>query len=542
MLNPQDHDDSLRGIDIVGPSNEIIGGMLELIRRYKAIFSIVFILAALGLIVSMFGTGATMGGAGGGMGNDVVARVEGEEIQSRELITLLNREMQRMEDYMSQQGGAQNAEQKKMMRQIMMSQLNANQILQRLIYQRFVYSTALDVGIRSAPETVRNMIQEIPEFQKEGRFDPVLYRQLVPRTSAFESDLRKQIATETLQRSFEASLRVLSPSEIENQKWLNRKITFETLTLRASMLPEAKAPTATELEEFKTQADSEARLQAYYNKNISRFRQEEEVHARHILIKPDSTKNIQKIAQEIHEGKLAFDDAAKKYSDDASNASKGGDLGFFKKGMMVPEFEAVAFALKSPNEISEPVKTQFGEHLIQFVDRKAASEKTLAEVRDEIAPDVWKEEQKQAQLLSLIADWTKPGKGPVDKDIKAFKLKWESQTPWAPTDAFFAPLGNVETHMEALLSLSNEKPFLDRSLARGDAYVLVRFVKSEDSAPQGAPGAPKKEDSVAYGDSKVNQAYEYFFKNRYEDAEKKKKIVISQDKVAEIQQAIQQQF
>jgi parvulin-like peptidyl-prolyl isomerase len=517
--------------------------MLEIIRRHKAIFSIIFILAALGLVVSMFGSGR--GTIGVNTGTDVVARVYDQEIQSRELINLLNREMQRMEDYLRQQDSGQNPEQQKMMRQILMSQLNANQLLKRLIYQRFIYSTALDVGIRSAPETIREMIQEIPEFQKEGRFDPILYRQLIPRTAAFEDELRKQIASETLQKSFESSLRVMSASEIENQKWLGRKITFETLTLSASQLPEVAAPTAAQLEEFKKQADTEARIQAFYNKNISRFRQEEEVRARHILVKPDSGKDIQKIAQEIREGKISFEEAAKKYSDDASNASRGGDLGFFKRGMMVPEFEAVAFSLKSPNEVSEPVKTQFGEHLIQFVERKEASERSLDQVREEILPDVWKEEKRQSQLKELVAAWTKLPKGPTEKDLAPYKLRWETQSPWSPTDMFFAPIGNVENQIEALLSLSAEKPFLNHSLSKAESFVLLRFVKVEDGAA-GASGSPRKSEaqneSALYADNKVSQAYDHFFRTRYEESEKKKKIVISTDKVAQIQQAIQQQL
>jgi hypothetical protein len=110
---------------------------------------------------------------------------------------------------------------------------------------------------------------------------------------------------------------------------------------------------------------------------------------------------------------------------------------------------------------------------------------------------------------------------------------------------FFAPIGNVENQIEALLSLSAEKPFLDHSLSKAEAFVLLRFVKAEDGAA-GASGSPQKseaqKESALYADNKVSQAYDYFFRTRYEESEKKKKIVISADKVAQIQQAIQQQL
>jgi parvulin-like peptidyl-prolyl isomerase len=515
------------------------GAMLELIRRYKGLFSIVFVISAIGMVVSMTGTPGMGGPLGGGlMGSDVVARVEGEEIPTRELMTLLNREYERMESLMQQQG-AQNAEQAQMIRQIMMSQLNPQQLLQRLVYQRFVYSTALKVGIRSAPEAITELIRAYPDFQKNGRFDPILYRQLVARPALFEEDLRKQVAMTTLQRSFENGLHVVSKGEVENQRWLDRKIVFETVEVSPASFADVRDPAAADLEAFSKEADAEARLQAYYNRNISEFKKDEEIRVRHILVREGSEKNIQKIAQEIREGKLPFDEAAKQYSEDPSNAGQGGDLGYFGKGMMVPEFEKVAFSLKTPNQISEPVKTQFGEHLIQFIDRREASARSLDEVRSEILPAVWKEREIQVRLDALLKDWASKPQGPTARDLAAHKLKWEKLEPWTPRDPFIPALGNVDPHLEVLLRLSKERPFLGQPISRGDTQLLVRFVSEEWPKPEGdaKPGS----EEIAAAESKVAQAYEHFFRMRYEEAEKKKRIVISQERVAEIQRTLQAQ-
>lgn len=90
-----------------------------------------------------------------------------------------------------------------------------------------------------------------------------------------------------------------------------------------------------------------------------------EVRASHILV--SSKGEAEKIRQEILDGK-SFEDAAKEYSSCPSSA-KGGDLGYFSRGMMVPEFEKEAFALPV-GQISKPVRTQFGWHLISVTDKK----------------------------------------------------------------------------------------------------------------------------------------------------------------------------
>ena len=91
-----------------------------------------------------------------------------------------------------------------------------------------------------------------------------------------------------------------------------------------------------------------------------------EVKASHILV--DSETKIKEIKQEIEGGKVSFEDAAKKDSKCPSGRN-GGDLGFFRKGMMVKEFEDAAFTAKT-GDVVGPVKTQFGWHLIKVTDKK----------------------------------------------------------------------------------------------------------------------------------------------------------------------------
>lgn len=117
----------------------------------------------------------------------------------------------------------------------------------------------------------------------------------------------------------------------------------------------------------------------YYDSNKQQFKSSEQVKARHILV-PDEDEAI-KIKKEISDG-LDFSEAAKKYSTCPSK-DKGGDLGLFTKGKMVPEFEKVAFELEL-GEISGVVKTQFGYHLIAVDEKQEASEKTFEEVSEQV--------------------------------------------------------------------------------------------------------------------------------------------------------------
>lgn len=124
---------------------------------------------------------------------------------------------------------------------------------------------------------------------------------------------------------------------------------------------------------------TEEEVVEYYNSNKDMFKQGDQAKAKHILV--DDEEKANEIAKEIKDG-LDFEEAAKKYSTCPSK-EKGGDLGYFTKGKMVPEFEAVAFNM-NVGEISDPVKTQFGYHIIKLEDIKAEKQLLLDEVKEQL--------------------------------------------------------------------------------------------------------------------------------------------------------------
>lgn len=121
-------------------------------------------------------------------------------------------------------------------------------------------------------------------------------------------------------------------------------------------------------------------IKKYYDENKASFASEEQVKASHILVA--TKEEADAIKKELNNGG-DFAAIAKEKSTDTGSGAQGGDLGFFGKGAMVPEFEKVAFELK-PGQISEPVKSEFGFHIIKVIEHKPASTPTLEEKKAEI--------------------------------------------------------------------------------------------------------------------------------------------------------------
>lgn len=136
---------------------------------------------------------------------------------------------------------------------------------------------------------------------------------------------------------------------------------------------------------------SDADVKAYFDKNHALLDKPEQVRARHILVADLKTANDV-------EGKLKggakFEDLAKQYSTDPASKEKGGELGFFNKGQMVPAFESVAFS-QPAGKISAPVKSPFGYHVIQTEEHKPATKATLASSRDQIKTQLTQQQQAQ---------------------------------------------------------------------------------------------------------------------------------------------------
>ncbi|MBB6260917.1 peptidyl-prolyl cis-trans isomerase C [Paenochrobactrum gallinarii] len=140
-------------------------------------------------------------------------------------------------------------------------------------------------------------------------------------------------------------------------------------------------------------SDEDAR--ARYDKEIAALPAQNEVRARHILVK--EKKDAEEIIKKL-DGGAKFEDLAKENSTDGS-AAQGGDLGYFGEGMMVPEFEKAAFALEPGSYTKEPVESQFGFHIIKLEDKRAKQPPAFDQVKDEIRSMIMRE-----RYVTMIKD------------------------------------------------------------------------------------------------------------------------------------------
>ena len=167
-----------------------------------------------------------------------------------------------------------------------------------------------------------------------------------------------------------------------------RYLTVDTQALRASITPTPQ------------------QVEAYYQANLQQFSNPEQVHAQHILLKTTGKdaaavrKQAESILKEAKAPGADFPALARKYSEDEASKGSGGDLGFFGRGSMVKPFEDAAFAL-APGQTSDLVQTDFGFHVIKVLEKRAAGQRPLAEVKDQIAEQLkWQQAQERATALS----------------------------------------------------------------------------------------------------------------------------------------------
>ena len=143
---------------------------------------------------------------------------------------------------------------------------------------------------------------------------------------------------------------------------------------------------------------TDADIESFYNENPDKFNTGATVNASHILV--DSEEKAKEILEKINAGEISFEKAAEENSTCPSSA-RGGNLGDFGQGQMVPEFDAAVFSMEAGQISNEPVKTQFGYHLIKLNSKNEASVAPLSEVREGIRSMLVNERQRAAYTSKI---------------------------------------------------------------------------------------------------------------------------------------------
>jgi peptidyl-prolyl cis-trans isomerase D len=416
--------------------------MLDRMRRHKGWLKWSLAIVILAFIVLYIPSFLKQDAAGN---NDVVASVEGREITVGRFRQAYQRQMQA---YRAQFGG--NVDER------MLKQLGIDQrIVQQMIEEETALAEASRLGIAANDEEVQTRIATMPGLMENGQFiGEQRYRQLLqlqnpPMTPHdFEEQIRRGVTLEKLQAALTNWITVSDKDLEDEYKRRNEKVKLAVVSFPADKFREGLDATDAELSAYydahktelkipekrkikyalldtqgirnRTQV-SEQDIKRSYEDNQQQYSTPEQVRASHILLKTEGKDDaaVKKQAEDLLAKVKAGADFAKlaaQYSEDDSKV-KGGDLDFFPKGRMVPEFDKAAFSMQV-GEISPLVKSQYGYHIIKVTDKKPATTKSIEEVRAQIEDQIkWDRAQTEAQRIA--DDVGKSLKAPADLDTVA---------------------------------------------------------------------------------------------------------------------------
>ena len=380
--------------------------------------------------------------------NAAIATVEGREIS----VNRFRRAYQQQIQQMRANFGGQ-------MDERMLKQFGIDRrVIQQMVDEEAALAEADRLDIRGSDAEVRARILALPVFQENGRFvGDQRYRQILDmmnpplRPTEFEEQVRRSIVLEKLQGALTDWITV-SDKELESEfRKRNEKVKLAVVSFPADKFREGITASDDEIAKYFDEHKNEYRMpekrkvkyalldlqgmrqrvvvppadvKRHYEDNINQYSTPEQVRASHILLKTEGKDDaaVKKQAEEILAKAKApgadFGKLANQYTEEEAGKTKGGDLDFFGKGQMVPEFDKVAFALQ-PGQINDTVvKTQFGYHVIKVTDKKPATTRSLEEVRTQIEDQIkWERAQNDADRLTR--EITPQLKKPVDLDTVA---------------------------------------------------------------------------------------------------------------------------
>ncbi len=309
------------------------------------------------------------------------------------------------------------------------------QALQSLISRQLILQAAEKDGLVVGDQLLAARIHAIGAFRKDGKFDADLYQQLLARQgqtpAGFEQQMRLMLTGQQLTDGLSSSAFVSAAELGRVYRLQQQKRSFAYLTIPSKPLQAAIKPSEADIKAYydahaaafttpqrvrlsyvrlntqtlgkDIQIDEQA-VREEYEQRKNALKTQEQRRASHILFTlaadadeasvETTRKEAEKVLQQIRDG-ADFAKLAKQYSDDPGSAEKGGDLGYFGAGNMVPAFDQAVFSMNK-GEVSDLVRSQFGFHIIKLTDIKESEIQPLEKVHDELVKDL-----KQRQIGDL---------------------------------------------------------------------------------------------------------------------------------------------
>jgi len=389
--------------------------------------------------------------------------------------------------------------------------------LDSLIRKRLISQEAERLSLRITDDEVADAILTYPAFQVNGEFDEGRYRSLLRynrmETVDFESGIKLELLGQKVHQYIK-SFFPLTDMEIENYyTYQKEKINIGFVSLdpqdfkgKIEVRKDEKEDYFKENKEkyriserikiayltldptdFVDKATiSQKEISDFYELNPERFKDPRQVKARHILFKvpPDAPESEEAntkdralaILKRVRDGE-DFTTLAKEYSQDPT-ASKGGDLGYLKRGQLDKPLEELAFTLKT-GEIGGPVRTPSGWHIVKVDDIKDATIKTLPEVRDQIEETLRKDisqDMAHERALSLMDQM------PYDIELATYAAQHGltgKESDYFPKDGTIPVLGGDERLKESINSL--DKGEVSEVIEHKDKFYIIQVVDIKGS-------------------------------------------------------------
>jgi peptidyl-prolyl cis-trans isomerase D len=408
--------------------------MLNLMRKNAGTWLIKILLGAIVLVFVFWGVGSFRDRDSGR-----VASVNGDPIMVEEYNEAYNHLVEQIKQ---RYGNRLNDEMLKMLQV-------KKQALDQIIEKRLLLTEAKRLNFIVSDEELSSSIKSIPAFQDNGNFDNRRYRAVLAQNhltpESFEAKQREFILMDKVRSLVSDSVKVSDAEVADAYQWKNAQIKIDYVLFDPSLITdiglsedEIKAYFDAHKDSYKTEPKRKAvylrftpemyqskvtltdsEIKDYFEANPGEFDTPKTVEASHILIrvaqdaKPDVVEKAREkalmVLKKAREGK-DFSELAKQYSDDPGGKN-GGHLGAFKRDAMVEPFAEKAFSM-NPGEISDPVRTQFGFHIIKVEKVNAATTVTFEQARpkivkkltDEKAKNIANEEANAAYNATLNAE------------------------------------------------------------------------------------------------------------------------------------------
>jgi peptidyl-prolyl cis-trans isomerase D len=471
--------------------------MLNLMRKHASSWMIKVVLFAIVVVFVFWGVGSMRSQRA-----TQVADVNGEIVTLEAYRQAYNR---LLDNYRRIYGGQLD---ENMMKTLRPNELALNQIVERILLTQ----EAERMNIEVAKEELVEAIQRIPAFQNNGVFDYQRYNQVLTQNNLsaerFETDRSQELVLNKLRA---VVLNGITVSDDEAQEWYNwskTKISLEYALFSPNAYKDAQSTAEQDQayynehkDKYRTEAQVKARylrfdpeaykadisisdelIAEYYNGNPSEFKTEKRVKARHILFKVDEgadekTSDSKKAeAVKVYEMAKAgkdFADLAKEYSEGPTK-TKGGDLGWFTRERMVKPFADKAFSM-AQNDISEPVRTNFGWHIIKVEQVEEGTTQSLKAAAEGIKVKLIDEKAKEVALEKAEALYDSVFDG---DDLAA--AGQAHQVSMQETEFFTAKgpsqKGILQTRQFAQTAFSLEKMAISEIKDFGNGYYILQVI------------------------------------------------------------------